>query len=114
MRIGELSRKTGVSERLLRYYEEQGLLRPRRRPSGYREYAESDVETVRTIRCLLTAGLGTSTIAQVLPCAVGGGGAVGVELVRELVAERERIDRAIGELHSSRQLLQRVIAAGSR
>jgi hypothetical protein len=43
MRIGELRRRTGVSERLLRYYEEQGLLRPQRRPSGYREYDDSDV-----------------------------------------------------------------------
>jgi DNA-binding transcriptional MerR regulator len=46
MRIGELSRRTGVNERLLRYYEEQGLLRPDRLPSGYRVYAESDVQTV--------------------------------------------------------------------
>ena len=43
MRIGELSRRTGVPERLLRYYEEQDLLHPQRLPSGYREYTEEDV-----------------------------------------------------------------------
>ncbi len=68
MRIGELSRRTGVSERLLRYYEEQGLLHPYRRPSGYREYQEGDVEVVRRIRTLLSAGLPTVLIAEVLPC----------------------------------------------
>jgi DNA-binding transcriptional MerR regulator len=34
MRIGELSRRTGVSQRSLRYYEEQGLLMPARLASG--------------------------------------------------------------------------------
>ena len=68
MRIGEMVRRTGVSERLLRYYEEQGLLTPERLPSGYRVYVEQDVETVRRIRALLAAGLTTDTIAKVLPC----------------------------------------------
>ncbi|MFI9533039.1 MerR family DNA-binding transcriptional regulator [Nocardia fusca] len=36
-----------MSVRGLRYYEEQGLLRPQRRASGYREFTESDVESVR-------------------------------------------------------------------
>ncbi|MCX5095152.1 MerR family DNA-binding transcriptional regulator [Streptomyces sp. NBC_00365] len=34
MRIGELSRRTGVPTRILRYYEEQGLLGPERAPNG--------------------------------------------------------------------------------
>lgn len=67
VRIGELSRRTGVSGRLLRYYEEQGLLYPQRRSSGYREYREGDVAAVRQIRALLAAGLGTPLIAGVLP-----------------------------------------------
>ena len=68
MGIGELSRRTGVSRRALRYYEEQRLLDPERRPSGYREYDETAVRTVAGIRTLLAAGLGTSVSAEILPC----------------------------------------------
>jgi hypothetical protein len=63
MRIGALSRQTGVSRRLLRYYEEQGLLRPVRLANGYREYSETDVAAVQHIRALLAAGLPTAVIA---------------------------------------------------
>ena len=52
MQIGELSARTGASVRMLRYYEEQGLLEPRRTGSGYRDYAESDVDRVARIRCM--------------------------------------------------------------
>ncbi|MFJ8040443.1 MerR family transcriptional regulator [Kitasatospora sp. NPDC096147] len=69
MRIGELSRRTGVPSRLLRYYEEQGLLHPTRDPNGYRAYAPEDVPTVRRIRDLLAAGLPTEAIGRLLPCA---------------------------------------------
>src|SRR3954471_8132306 len=74
MRIGELARRTGVSERSLRYYEEQGLLEPERTPAGYRVYAESDVDVVRHVRMLLAAGLNTRFISNVLPCMVDTGG----------------------------------------
>jgi len=49
VQIGELSARTGASVRMLRYYEEQGLLEPRRTGSGYRTYAESDVDRVARI-----------------------------------------------------------------
>ncbi|NUT94302.1 MAG: MerR family transcriptional regulator [Saccharothrix sp.] len=68
MKIGELSRRTGVSERLLRYYEEQGLLHPGRTPGGRRVYEPGAVEVVGRIRALLVAGTSTATIARVLPC----------------------------------------------
>jgi DNA-binding transcriptional MerR regulator len=71
MLIGELSRRTGASTRLLRYYEEQGLLDARRGPNGYRDYDEDAVVTVRQIRALLNAGLSTGVIREVLPCARG-------------------------------------------
>jgi len=68
MRIGELADRTGVSRRLLRYYEEQGLLAPSRADNGYREYGESHVDVVRQIAGLLDAGLPTRIIEQLLPC----------------------------------------------
>ncbi|WP_327129471.1 MerR family transcriptional regulator [Streptomyces sp. NBC_01727] len=68
MRIGDISRETAVSRRLLRYYEEQGLLQPKRRTNGYREYTESDIVAVRHIRVLLAAGLPTTVIARILHC----------------------------------------------
>ncbi|MFD0890839.1 MerR family transcriptional regulator [Streptosporangium algeriense] len=68
MRIGELSERTGTPRRLLRYYEEQGLILPDRRPNGYRAYDERLVERVLQIRDLLDAGLPTRVIRQILPC----------------------------------------------
>ncbi|MGI5520237.1 MerR family DNA-binding transcriptional regulator [Micromonospora sp. CA-259024] len=43
VRIGELSKRSLVPVRMLRYYEERGLLSPQRGTNGYREYSESDV-----------------------------------------------------------------------
>jgi DNA-binding transcriptional MerR regulator len=68
MRIGELAERTGVSRRLLRYYEEQGLIAPGRSLNGYREYGEPHVHVVEQITGLLDAGLPTRIIAQLLPC----------------------------------------------
>jgi DNA-binding transcriptional MerR regulator len=68
MRIGELSERTGTPPRLLRYYEEQGLITAERRTNGYRSYTEATVDRVRQVRGLLDAGLPTRIIKQILPC----------------------------------------------
>ena len=115
MRIGELARRTGVSERALRYYEEQRLLRPVRRPSGYREYAEADVRTVRNVRTLLAAGLSTYTIAEVLPCMTDDGDALVPacpELTTALNQDRDRLNTAIDDLLGARDILDAIIAGG--
>ncbi|MFE9681426.1 MerR family DNA-binding transcriptional regulator [Streptomyces sp. NPDC002701] len=68
MRIGEVARRSGVSVRALRYYEEQGLLTPDRGPGGHREYAEGAVDRVRIFQQLYAAGLSSSRIAELIPC----------------------------------------------
>ncbi|WP_184812840.1 MerR family transcriptional regulator [Actinophytocola algeriensis] len=114
MRIGALAHRTGVNERLLRYYEEQGLLRPTRRANGYREYHESDVATVGHIRALLAAGLPTAVITQILHCVHSDGEqllpAPCPGLIAHLRREHTRIDATITQLQASRQALDTLLA----
>jgi DNA-binding transcriptional MerR regulator len=114
--IGELSRRTGVNAHQLRYYEDQGLLQPRRRASGYREYADADVLTVVQIRKLLAAGLSTQDIAYLLPCATGAG--PDLEPCQELVdALRDRLtdmEEQLDALARSRDTLHDYLDATER
>jgi DNA-binding transcriptional MerR regulator/methylmalonyl-CoA mutase cobalamin-binding subunit len=58
LRIGELSRRTGVSPELLRAWERRyGLLRPMRSPGGLRLYSNEDLGRVRLMREHMTRGL---------------------------------------------------------
>jgi len=51
MRIGHLAGKAGVAVDTVRYYERQGLLpQPLRRPSGYRDYGDDDLQQLRFVR----------------------------------------------------------------
>ncbi|MEV0133003.1 MerR family transcriptional regulator [Dactylosporangium sp. NPDC050688] len=71
MMIGERAARTGVPQRLLRYYEEQRLITPGRDVNGYRMYCDPGVERVAQIRALLAAGLPTRMIRDLLPCMRG-------------------------------------------
>lgn len=65
LRIGEVSRRTGVSVELLRAWEARyRLLRPRRTPGGFRLYSERDESLVRRMRGLLGSGLAASEAAR--------------------------------------------------
>ncbi|PWS46195.1 MerR family transcriptional regulator [Streptomyces sp. FT05W] len=117
MRIGELARRTGVSERSLRYYEAQGILKADRTPGGHRDYPEGAVDRVIRIQEFYAAGLCSSKIAELLPCvrdADGGPSAIATpRLVDDLTLERDRIDRRIDELRRSREVLDDVITTAA-
>ena len=50
MQINELEKMTGVSAKTIRYYEEIALLPPpNRKPNGYRDYSESDIERLKLV-----------------------------------------------------------------
>lgn len=53
MKINEVEALSGIPKKNIRFYEEQGLLCPRRNPeNGYRDYGDEDVELLRRIRLL--------------------------------------------------------------
>jgi len=66
VRIGELADRAGVSPRLVRYYEQQGLLSPTRQANGYRSYGEEHVERVTRIAGLVQSGLPTRLVKELL------------------------------------------------
>lgn len=65
LRIGELSRRLGVSEHVLRAWERRyGLLKPARSAGGYRLYSDADEHRIRRMQAHLSAGLSAAEAAQ--------------------------------------------------
>ncbi|QHF94922.1 MerR family transcriptional regulator [Streptomyces sp. NHF165] len=106
MRIGELSRATGVSVRSLRYYDEQGLLEADRSPTGQRVYGRDAPERVRLIQCLYSAGLPSRTVALLLRCESTRH--VSADMIDEVRGQRLRIEQRraqLAEAHAKLDLL---------
>lgn len=113
MKIGELSHATGASARSLRYYEQLGFLQPDRGTNGYRDYAESAVERVGTIKMLLGIGLPSALIEQVLPCAEGAKVEARCPAIADrIVALRDDMDARARELDRMRDALTESLDEG--
>src|SRR4051794_39933348 len=89
LRIGELSKRSGVSPELLRAWERRyGLLQPTRSAGGLRLYSADDLERVRQMRQHLASGLAAAEAAALVIRP-----AEGLEAARP-VAESARADLA--------------------
>jgi DNA-binding transcriptional MerR regulator len=65
--IGELSRRTGVSARMLRHYDSVGLMSPTGRSAGgYREYSHNDIHRIFQIESLRSLGLSLREVQRAL------------------------------------------------
>lgn len=103
MRIGELSTRSGVSPRSLRYYEQQGLLSSERTASGYREYDEAAVAQAATIHLLFGMGLAREVVVSVLGCAGPAAPASAhAELTARLPGVLEDLDRRLAAMTQTR------------
>ncbi|NEE01953.1 MerR family transcriptional regulator [Phytoactinopolyspora halotolerans] len=115
MRIGALARKTGVNQRLLRYYEEQGLLHPARDANGYRMYTDADVVSVRHIRHLLAAGLPTAVIGELLECVHDDGErptpSLCPAMLKQLTRQYARASEEIERLQQSKEIIASLLNA---
>ncbi len=112
MKIGDLSERTGVPTRMLRYYETQGLLAPGRAGNGYRQYSEEDVHTVEMVRSLVRSGVPTRFIKIVLDKQSGAVDwgprcdAVLSDMIREQIVD---LDAKIACLSTSRAALAHLV-----
>lgn len=67
MKIGTASRRSGVSPRMIRHYEQVGLVsRAARRESGYRDYDERDIHVLTFIHRARNLGFGLEEISRLL------------------------------------------------
>ena len=67
MNIGDIAKATGISAKMIRYYEETGLIRPATRAlSGYRVYSDNDLQTLRFVRRARDLGFTVKQIDDLL------------------------------------------------
>ncbi|WP_124270044.1 MerR family transcriptional regulator [Streptomyces sp. ADI96-02] len=105
MLIGEVSRRSGVSARMLRHYESLGLVRPSGRTgSGYREYSAEDIRRIFHIESLRSLGLSLREVGR----ALDDPGFTPSALVGDLI--RRTLDRIAAETDLLTQL-RRIHAA---
>lgn len=67
MNIGEAAKASGVSAKMIRYYEQTGLIPPAdRTASGYRDYSAKDVHVLRFVRRARDLGFSVAEIESLL------------------------------------------------
>jgi len=97
LRIGQVSKQTGVAIGALRYYEELGLLEAFRGENGYRYYPPSAVQQVHFIKKAQSLGFSLEDIRQILT--VHHQGNIPCDLVQSLLQEKiEQLDTQIQEM----------------
>ncbi|EFC1509901.1 MerR family transcriptional regulator [Escherichia coli] len=108
MQIGKLAAMTGVSIRMLRYYESAGLLHPARTETGYRSFTVNDVDVVKRILILNRAGFSLPAIHGLLNCV--NAGATPCETLKIKIREQlTRIEHQVETLNESRKLLNQLL-----
>ena len=87
MKINEVEAQVGITKKNIRFYEEQGLLSPRRNSeNGYRDYGEAEVAILRQIKLMRKLGVPLEEIRR-----MQAGGTVADGMRRHLVTlERDR------------------------
>jgi DNA-binding transcriptional MerR regulator len=112
MQIIELTKFTGVPAKTIRYYEEIELLPPpKRKPNGYREYSEFDVDRLKLVAGARLLDFSLAEIKEILDLRDRGIAPCGV-LLELLDRKAKEISRRIIELKQMQEDLQQLYSLG--
>jgi MerR family copper efflux transcriptional regulator len=100
--IQEMSRRSGLSEPTLRYYEEVGLVGPvdRDASSGHRRYHDQDLDVLQALACLRALGMGIEDMRTYQANRARSGTAVAAEQRDLLLRHAARMSAEITALHT--------------
>ena len=108
MKIGEASKRSGVSQRMIRHYEGLQLIpKAARRDSGYRDYDDKDVHTLRFIRRARDLGFPIEEIGQLLALWQDRGRA-SADVKALASARAEELSRKEKEIQAMRRSLEQL------
>jgi DNA-binding transcriptional MerR regulator len=109
VKIGDVAARTRVAPRLIRYYEQQGLLSASRSANGYRSYTEKDVDQVARVAGLVQAGIPTRLVRVLLDAEEACARAeptCPIAVAEQLSAELEGLESRIACLTRSRDTIR--------
>ncbi|WP_221796044.1 Cu(I)-responsive transcriptional regulator [Oceanobacter mangrovi] len=110
MNIGAAADASGISAKMIRYYEEIKLIQPASRTSsGYRQYSEADIHTLRFIRRARDMGFAVEQIGELL--ALWQDESRHSEDVKQLAQQHiSTLNQKIAELQSMVNTLQSLVS----
>ena len=110
MNIGEAEKHSGLPAKTIRYYEEIGLVRPRRQANSYRSFSEQDVHKLRFLQRARSLGFSVNDCRTLLSL-YDDKSRVSADVKAIALGYLNRIDGKIGELQSLRYPLSTLVRA---
>ncbi|MBM7495093.1 DNA-binding transcriptional MerR regulator [Micromonospora luteifusca] len=95
--VAEAARLVGLSTHTLRYYEQEGLVRPARNASGYREYSAFDLRRLVFLTRMRLSGMTMTDLKRYILLVEQGPNTI-PERRRIMLDQQDRITRQIREL----------------
>lgn len=102
MQAKEAADRLGITQRMLRHYEQEGLLEVSRTLNGYRSYSAADLRRAGRIRDFIATGFSTREIRAMSACLSDEGAGPCEGGIEKLTEKLEHIDRLRAELDEKR------------